>query len=194
MNKLIAPLLAAGLIAPMAVSAQDLSYTYGQGGLAFYPGFEGQDFIGLDAKGSFAVTDEWFAFGGLKYLTDDVDLTAVHVGAGYRYGLARGTDVYGGVTLEYQEVESSLVDPVSLDTRITISNDDTSLGVRGGVRHRLTDEFEVGGEARYVMGDLDYFGITGSAQYFLTDQVGLIGEVDMYDGEMGVIGSARFNF
>lgn len=194
MKKLIAPMLAASLIAPLAASAQDLDYSHLQGGFAFYPGFEGQDFVGIDAKGSFAITDSWFAFGGLKYLTDDVDLTAAHLGAGYRFELARGTDVYGGLSLEYQEIESRLVDPNTLDTVIKASSDDTSLGVRGGLRHRLTDEFELGAEARYVLGDLDYFGLTGSAQYFITDQLGLVGEVDLYDGEMGVIGAARYNF
>ncbi|MDR2878009.1 MAG: porin family protein [Chromatiales bacterium] len=197
MKKLIAPLLAAGLVSPLAIGAQnsqDLNYNFAQGGIAFYPGFKGQDLLGIDAKGSVAINNSLFAFGGLKYLSDNVDLTAADIGAGYHYPVMRGTDVYGGVSLEYQKRESRLVDPISLDTKITVSDSNTNVGVRAGVRHHLSDTVEVGGEARYVFGKLDYFGLTGSAQYFLTDQVGLVGEIDLYDGELGVIGSARYNF
>ena len=195
MKATIAPILAAGLIAaPLAVSAQDLNYNYIQGGFAFYPSYEDQDFIGVDAKGSIGITPDIFIFGGMMFLTDDADLTTAHLGAGYRFALARGTDVYGGVTLEYQEIESSFVDPDTLETSISVSTDDTSIGLRGGIRHMLSDDLEVGGQVRYVTGDMDYFGLTGSAQYFMTDRIGLVGEVDLYDGELGVIGSARFNF
>jgi len=194
MKKAMTPLLAVGLALPLAATAQDLNYNFIQGGAAFYPSFEDQDFFGLDAKGSFLVTDDIFVFGGVKFLTDDVDLTAAHIGAGWRYPLARNTDVYGGVSLEYQDVEATIIDPDSLTAIGTASEDETSVGVRGGLRHMLTDDFEVAGEVRLVTGDMDYFGVTGTAQYFLTEQIGLIGEIDIYDGEMGVIGGARFNF
>lgn len=194
MNRLTAAALSAVLIAPWTAIAQDLNYNYLQGGVAFYPGFEDQDFIGIDARGSISVTEDVFVFGGLKYLTDNVDLTAAHVGGGYRLALDSSTDVYGGVTLEYQEVEADVVDPNSLATIVTLSNDDTSVGVRGGIRHLLTRTFEVGGEVRYVAGDLDYVGFAANAQYFVSDQIGLIGEVDVYDGEMGIVAGARMNF
>src|SRR5690606_81213 len=100
MKRVIAPVLAAGLMFPAFASTQELNYNYIQGGAAFYPSFEDQDFIGIDVKGSVLVTEEIFAFGGMKFLTDDVDLTAIHVGGGYRFPLAERTDVWGGVTLE----------------------------------------------------------------------------------------------
>lgn len=195
MKKRILPVIIAGLMAaPLAAGAQDLRYNYLQGGVAFYPSFENQDFIGVDFRGSVSLMQEFFAFGGVQFLTDDVDLTAVHAGVGYRQPLMDGTDVWGGVTLEYQEFESEFVDPGTGVTLISASEDETSIGFRAGVRHLITDEFEVAGTMRYVTGDLDYFGITGTAQYFVNEQVGLIGEVDLYDGELGVIAGGRFNF
>lgn len=194
MMKSITPVLAACLLAPLAASAQSLNYNYIQGGGALYPDFDGQDFIGVDVNGSILMTEDVFIFGGMKFLTDDVDLTAVHLGAGYRHALAAETDVYAGVTLEYQEIEATFVDPDTLEETTTASIDDTGIGLRAGLRHMLTDEFEVAAQVRLVTGDLDYFGVTGTAQYFLNRQVGLIGEVDIYDGEMGVIGGVRFNF
>lgn len=194
MNRFKAILLSAGMVAPWGVFAQDISYNYLQGAFSFYPGFEDQDFIGVDARGSVLMTEDIFIFGGLKYMTDDVDLTAAHIGGGYRFSLDKKTDVYGGVTIEYQEVEAKIIDPVSLTSTVTLSNDDTSVGVRGGIRHILMRDLEVAGEIRYVAGDLDYVGYSASAEYFLNRQLGLIGEIDVYDGEMGINAGARLNF
>lgn len=198
MNRLKAAVLAAGLIAPgvalSAAPAPDLSYRYLQGGIAYYPGFGDQDFVGADLRGVIAITPEIFLFGAFKYLTDDVDLKAGHVGGGYRLALGPETDVYGGLSAEYQRVEANVVDPDSLITERKRSTDDTSLGVRAGVRHLLVPQIEVGGEIRYVTGDLDYFGLAANIQYFINPRIGLIGEIDVYDDEMGVIGGARVNF
>ncbi len=196
MKKTLASLFAAGLLAPAIASANDISYSYVDGGLALYPDFEDQTFIGIDATGSFAVTPDIFVFGGLKYLTDDLDLTAIHVGGGYRFEVAPATDIWGGLTIEYQEIEFTgrSCDIFGNCTSRTVSFDDTSLGIRGGLRHRLNEDFEVGGSARIVTGDLDYFGISGYGQYFLNQNLGVIGEVDLYDGELGLIGKVRFNF
>jgi hypothetical protein len=48
--------------------------THWSDGLALYPSFESQNFIGIDTRGSLAINDQIFAFGGLKYLTDDIGL------------------------------------------------------------------------------------------------------------------------
>ena len=88
-------LAAAALILPAASMAETLSYNYLEGGLAFYPDFESQDFLGLDTRGSLALHENVFVFGGLKFLTDDVDLTALHAGGGYRHGLDPSTDIWG---------------------------------------------------------------------------------------------------
>ena len=178
----------AGMIFPVAVSANSISYNYVDGGLAFYPSVGNQDFFGIDATGSVAVTPEVFVFGGLKYVTDDVDLTAIHVGGAYRVEVAPDVDVYGGLTLEHQKLEETR------RSRGRARFSDTALGLRGGIRARINEQVEIGGQARLVTGDLDYFGISGYAQYFLSPNLGLVGEVDLYDGELGLIGKVRYNF
>lgn len=183
MKKTLTSLLAAGLMAPAFAAAQNLNYNYVDAGLAFYPDFEDETFFGLDATGSFAITPDVFVFGGMKYLTDDVDLIAFHIGPGYRFALDARTDIYGGLTLEYQEVDYD-----------NGSEDDTALGVRGGLRHRLTQELELGGQIRAVTGDFDYVGFSAYAQYFVRRDLGLIGELDVYDGNLGLIGKVRFAF
>jgi hypothetical protein len=197
MKKAFVSLALAGMLAPGFVSADSISYNYVDGGFAYYPSFGNQDFFGIDATGSLAVTKDVFIFGGLKYLTDDVDLTAFHVGGAYRVEVAPDVDVYGGLTLEYQEVETRVVffNPITsqIEQR-TDSRSDTSLGLRGGVRARVNEQLEIGGQVRLVTGDWDYFGVSGYGQYFLSPNLGLVGELDSYDGELGVIGRIRYNF
>jgi hypothetical protein len=173
---------------PTAVSAESLSYNFIEGGLALYPSFESETFIGVDTRGSLAINENVFAFGGLKYLTDDVDLTALHVGGGYRHGVDARTDLWGGVTIEYQEVDfpgaCSFCDSV----------DDTALGLRGGIRHQLDEKLEVGAGARIITGDLDYVGLTGTGRYAIERNLKLFGEIDLYDGELGLIGGLTVEF
>ncbi|SFR56048.1 hypothetical protein SAMN05216203_1380 [Marinobacter daqiaonensis] len=176
-------LTAAAMLLPVAAMAESLSYSYLEGGVALYPDFESEDFIGLDTRGSLALNENVFVFGGLKYLTDDVDLTALHVGGGYRHGLDARTDLWGGVTLEYQELDWNSAEV-----------DDTGLGIRGGLRHQLTNELEVGVGGRVITGDLDYVGFTGTARYAIERDFKVFAELDVYDGEPGIIGGVTFEF
>lgn len=196
MRKGITGLVAAAALLPTAVAAESLSYNYVEGGLALYPSFESQTFMGVDGRGSIAINENVFAFGGLKYLTDDVDLTALHVGGGYRHGLDAKTDVWGGVTIEYQDIDGGRQ---CFDTGfgvqcVSASFDDTALGLRGGLRHQLDDKLEIGGSARLITGDLDYVGLTGTARFAIRENLKLLGEVDLYDGELGLIGGVTLEF
>lgn len=177
-------LAAAALLLPAGAMAESLSYSYLEGGFAFYPDFESQDFIGLDTRGSVALHENIFAFGGLKFLTDDVDLTAVHAGGGLRHGLDRNTDIWGGLTMEYQEYDWDRGGEV----------DDTGLGFRAGIRHQLNNDLEIGIGGRVVTGDLDYVGATGTARYAIEPDFKVFAELDVYDGEPGVIGGVTFEF
>lgn len=177
-------LSAAALLLPAAAMAENLSYNYLEGGLAFYPDFDSQDYIGLDTRGSVALHENIFAFGGLKFLNDDVDLTAMHVGGGARHGLDARTDIWGGLTMEYQEFDRDRGGDV----------DDTGLGFRAGLRHQLTNDLEVGAGGRVVTGDLDYIGFTGTARYAIEPDFKLFAELDVYDGEPGILGGATFEF
>ncbi|TGN40389.1 hypothetical protein [Marinobacter confluentis] len=180
--------LIAATLLPAAVSAESLSYNFVEGGLALYPSFESQTFIGLDTRGSIAINENVFAFGGLKYLTDDVDLTALHIGGGFRHGIDARTDLWGGVTMEYQDADYSGV------CNGCGSVDDTALGLRGGLRHQVDEKLEVGGSARIITGDLDYVGLTGTGRYAVDRNLKLFGEVDLYDGELGLIGGVTLDF
>jgi len=181
-KKSLVSLLCAGLlltIFPPLAFADALNYNYVKGGLAVYPDFSGQDFIGAEFKGSYLITPEIFAFGGLLYLTDDVDLTAIHVGGAYRLTMDESTDIYGGLTIEHQDIDGVF--------------DDTALGIRGGVRHRLSPDLEIGGQLRIITGDLDYFGIRGTTRYFLDENRSIVGELDIYDGELGLLVGLSLN-
>lgn len=188
MKKGFQGLLLSAALLPAAVSAESLSYNFIEGGLALYPSYESQTFIGVDVRGSHAINENVFAFGGLKFLTDDIDLTALHVGGGYRHGLDTRTDVWGGVTIEYQEAEFSGA------CNGCGSVDDTALGLRGGIRHQLDDKLEIGAGARIITGDLDYVGLTGTGRYAIERNLKLFGEVDLYDGELGLIGGLTLEF
>lgn len=187
MKKYWFALFTAASLGSASVSAQDLDYSYAQGGIALYPGFESQDLFGVDFQGKYALTPEVFLLGGLAYLTDDVDITAIHGGVAYRMPVASGTDLYGGLTVEYQKYEVSF-------NGFSSSVNDTALGLRGGIRHQLNPTVELGAQLRVLTGDLDYVGVRGSARYLLNQQMSLVGEVDIYDGELGLIGGLRFRF
>ena len=187
MKKVIQGLFFAAALLPAAASAENLSYSFVEGGLALYPDFDSQSFIGLDARGSVDIKNNIFAFGGLKYLTDDVDLTALHIGGGYRHSLDISTDLWGGVTIEHQDLDID-------SCRFCDSVDDTALGLRGGLRHQVDEKLEVGGGARIITGDLDYIGLTGTARYAVQRDFKLFGEVDLYDGELGLIGGVTLEF
>ena len=169
------------ILSPVSFAARTLSYNYVKGSLCIYPDADyDQSFMGVELQGSYLITPEIFALGGLQYLTDDFDLTAIHAGAAYRYGLDNKTDIYGGLTIEHQDYDGVF--------------DDTALGLRGGIRHILNADWELGGQLRIVTGDLDYVGMRGTARYFIDEDLSLVGEVDVYDGDLGLLGGITYNF
>lgn len=184
MKKGLQGLTAATLFVPVLAAAESLSYNYIEAGLALYPSYESQDFFGVDLGASYGLTKNVFAFGGLKYLSDDIDATAFHVGGAYRHYLNEKTDIWGGVTVEHQEFDGNGWGSV----------DDTALGLRGGLRHQVDRQLEVGGSARIITGDLDYVGLTGTARYAIQQDMKLYAEIDLYDGELGLIGGLSFDF
>ncbi len=192
MKKTLVAIAAGTLLASPLATAQTnppegLHYTYLEANLAVYPDVGGQDFIGPRVRGSFLVIPEVFLFGQYRFLTDDEDYTQAHLGAAYRYEVLEGMDLYAGPSLEY----------IDADIPGVGSTDDFGFGIRLGMRHRANEDWEFAVEGRYVNvgGDInDFFGLTGTVQYFLNEQLGLIGEVDGEDGEVGFLGGARFNF
>ncbi|MFK7159599.1 outer membrane beta-barrel protein [Marinospirillum sp. MEB164] len=191
-KKHLAPVITASLLALSGqATAQALDYNRVEAGLAMYPGISGHTPIGIDLRGSFELdefgAENFFAFGGLQYLTDKLDYTLFHVGGGYQHAVNQQTSLWGGVTIEYTKVEYS-------NWWGKWDASDTSLGLRGGVRHQIQPDLELGGSLRLITGDLDYVGITGSVRYDLQPQFYLLGEIDLFDGDLGFIGGIGMHF
>lgn len=196
------PRLVVMLLACLSVPAwgQGPSYSFAEAGLALYPNFESETLLGAQVRGSQALDTEWFMFGGLKALTGDIDVTTFHGGGGYRHSLDHRTDVWGGLALEYQEIEvercESVPQPGGNIARVCsdAATDDTAPGLRGGIRRQVHRDLEIGASARYVTGDLDYLGVTGTARYRWQRDVSVLAEADYYDGNFGVIGGLSLHF
>ena len=167
--------------------AQSLDHNYVEANVAFYPSYGGgprsQDYAGWRFRGAFQVIPEAFVFGQYRFLTDDIDYTQAHLGAAYLLGVARQTDIYAGPSMEFMGFSPG--------------PDEVGFGFRGGVRHRINPEMEFGVEVRYVtIGgriDTDYVGATGTFQYHIATKIGLTGEIDVEDGEVGFLAGARIN-
>ncbi|OEY66785.1 hypothetical protein [Marinobacter sp. X15-166B] len=181
-KKGIKGLLVAGVLISGSAAAE-LNYTYAEGGLGILSTDGSQTLAGFDLRGSYAIDEHIFAFGGLRMLSDDVDYTHWHLGGGYRHALDASTDVWGGLSLEYQKVEFN-----------SWSANDTAPAIRGGIRHQLDEQIEVGASARLVTGDFDYLGLTGHGRYRLQDNLSLTGEVDIQDGDFGLFAGATLFF
>lgn len=159
----------------------DLNYNYVEGGLGIWSP-SGQTFIGPDLRASFAATEDIFIYGGFRFLTDDIDYTNFHVGAGYRFGINDKTDIWGGANIEYQKFSNGG------------SISDTGIALRGGIRHQLNNELELGGSLRLVTGDFDYLGLNGHARYKLADNLDFKGELDIQDGDLGLFAGVTYYF
>lgn len=184
-------LILAGVLVSGSAAAE-LGYTYAEAGLAMLSADGDQTYVGFDLRGSYLVNENIFAFGGFRMLSDDADYTNWHLGGGYRHALDAKTDVWGGASLEYQEIEVEYCFRFSGCS--SASADDTAPALRGGLRHELNDKIEVGASARYVMGDFDYLGLTGQGRYKLQENLSLTGEVDLQDGDFGLFGGVTYFF
>jgi len=177
MKKKLLSLAVASLVVAGTAQA-DLNYNYVEGGLGILSP-SGQTYIGPDVRASFAATEDIFIYGGFRFLTDDFDYTNFHIGAGYRFCIDDKTDLWAGGNIEYQKFDSW---------------NDTGIALRGGARHQLNDELELGGTLRLVTGDFDYLGLNGHARYKLADNLDFKGELDIQDGDLGLFAGVTYYF
>lgn len=177
-----------GFFLPAIAAADNINYNFVEGNYANYGGDIDAD--GPRVRGAVMLGPEFFGFAEYQPLSDGRrDFETAHIGLGLLSSLSDTTSLYGGLSVEYQKVHPG--------TRAARSRDDTGGGIRGGLRHRLTRQVELGGEVRYVDvgGDPDdYLGFTATMEYFLNPGVGLIIEYDNLDGDNGVRLGARYNF
>lgn len=195
-KQLLAALTIVGLAAPLSAQAQ-ISYNYIEGGLVAYPSyrfpggsFRGEDFLGLRAGASFEITNDIFTFGQFRYLTDDFDMTNFHWGGGYvlPLPLPNEASVWAGAAVEYVHVN-----PPSGS-----SDGEFGFSIRGGGRYIVHPDVEVGVDGRVVRygGDIGetFFGVAGRGVWTFNQNLGLVGELDIEDGEPGVFFGARVTF
>lgn len=180
MKKHLALALALALAAPVAASANELSYTYVEGGYAQVT-LDGEDlgagdidFDGFQLRGSAAMTDNVYAFGGYGSVTNDdfgadIDVNEVQLGAGFRHGLSERADFIAELGYVRQEVEA-----------LGESFDATGGRLSAGFRGLLSDHFEGLVKASYNDGG-DFegdFSFTAGAQVKFNPTWGLVGEIE----------------
>ena len=183
-----AAVLAAPLAFASTAQAELANDSWVEGGLVLYPSAgsiaRSQDFIGPEVRGRVAVADDWFAYGGMQYLTDDVDFMTMHGGGAYRFPQLAQPDleIWAGAGLEYARFSNGG------------SHSDVGLGLRGGARYAVDERIELAGDIRVVTGDFDYVGLAGQMNYALSSDLDVYGRLDIFDGELGLGGGVRLNF
>jgi hypothetical protein len=167
-------------VAPLAASAGELSYTYVEAGIAqvdvdIDEFASSVDFDGFQLRGSVAVSDAFYLFGGHGSTNNDdagldIDFSESQFGVGYHFGLSERADLLAELGAVRQEIDFDGIGSVEADGgRASV-----------GVRALLSDNFEGWVKASYSDGgDFDggFSGLVG-AQWKFNPTWGLIGEIE----------------
>lgn len=165
-------------VAPFAASAGELSYSYVEGGYARVDvdgdGLGNIDFDGLQLRGSVAVSESLYLFGGYGSVTNDdfggdLDFNELQLGLGYRHGLSERADFIAEVGYVEQEVEG-------LFDSLEANGGRVSVGFRGA----LSSNFEGLVKAGYTDGGEfeGEFSVTSGALVKFNPTWGLVGEIE----------------
>lgn len=130
---------ALGLASPVALAESTPSFDFVSGA-----------YVNLDADGThvggaqfdFSQTfdDNWFGYGFVRNLSKgDVDNTSAAAGVGYRHYTSGSTALYGILGLAYDKIGVG-----------NLSESDTGLAVNAGVRHSLSESFEIDAYIQHV--------------------------------------------
>jgi len=166
---LFALALAAAL--PMTAQADELSYSYIQGGYSS-ASVDGGNFDGFGVKGSVAFNDSFYGFAGYDSGSDhSVDLNQTTIGAGWH----SAGDTQWFVEASYLNNE--------IDFGGGSNSDDNGYAVAGGVRAKVSDKFELNAKLNYTdVGDFgDGFGAGVGALFSFNDTWGIYGSYDYSD-------------
>ncbi len=175
--KIISALAAAAVlaVAPAAVQAGDLSYSYAEAGWASVD-IDGlsDNFDGFTLRGSVAVGESFFLSADFfDASSSGVDFQKYSLGFGGHYPLSDTLDVTGRVAWVKAEVGG-----------FGFSEDDDGYSVGAGLRGKMGDRFELEGSLDYV----DFGGSSGDevvatvgARYFFTDMFSVGAEFQNYD-------------
>ncbi len=120
---------------------------------------------GIELAGSFAINEDFHAFGsyGQADLDGGIDASELSIGLGYNHSLSPAVDFVGSVSYEYVEIDVAGLGSV----------DDNGFGLGIGLRFHPADKIEVDAGIQYV--DLSDSGSdTGFGagfQYYITDAI-----------------------
>ena len=199
-------------IAPFAASADEISYTYLEGGYAQLnqdgaeaDGFEVDDIeaAGFFVGGSAALGDTFHVFGGYRSGNDDVgvsafgvhlgdvdtDLSQFNIGLGYHHGISERTDLVTEVSYISTEIDAE-------DQGEASSDDGDDFRVSVGVRHMLADSFEGWIKGHYTDGDFydGAFSASVGGQFKFNQTWGVVGEIEAGDDTSVFLIGARASF
>jgi len=195
-------------IAPFAASADELSYTYVEGGYAQL-NQDGEQGAGLDIDdieaagffvgGSAALGETFHVFGGYRSGNDDVRVTALGVGSaefdtdlsqfniglGYHHSISNRTDLVTEVSYIKTDVEIEGASEDGDDGRVSV-----------GVRHMLADSFEGWIKGHYSDGDFydGSFSASIGGQFKFNQTWGVVGDVEVGDDQSIFMIGARASF
>jgi len=184
-KQLLVSATALALMMPYTAMA-DVNYSFVE--LDYFMLDDEADTDGIRLKGSLGFGDTG-VFGFTEITNQDNDVNIVTLGGGYAHTVADGTDVFGGLTVDYIEHD------------VTGGEDETGFGVRLGVRSLVIPELELKGELIHVENDFlmdgDATAFDLGVQYLPIPEVGLIAEyrvqADSDDADSILLG-ARYNF
>lgn len=187
-------------------AAEGLSYTYGE--LSFVTRDidvfdEEEDFIedfddgsGFALRGSFAVADNFFIFGGYSDTESDVsfvspnvfpitseeDMKQFHLGAGYNREISDSVDFVG--RLAYTDIDFGDFELGADTSDLSDLRDDSSDGffVDLGVRSQMLENLEGGIGVRYLdIEDTDNTSLVANLMFELSENWGINAEIDAGD-------------
>lgn len=195
-------LVAGGFLGGQAFAqlpAQDFSYDYVEGGIAFTEFDRGgldENPVGPQLIGSTLLSQDLFLLGEWSYLSDDADIFTLTLGPGYRLDITHAIDLYGVVSGAFRNIDP---DGASSDNEIGYQ-------LIAGIRHScmFVENLAHTWEIRYL--DIDtgkdfddgIVNLRAKPVYTLSPHWDAVGELqidDVSDGRnLGLALGARFNF
>jgi hypothetical protein len=134
---------------------------------------DGDKLTGFAVSGSKLLGEDFFIVGSYGNASDDieiynssveVDFNTLSVGLGYRHSISNSTDVFGVVSYEDMEVETSYQGNSE-------SESENGYGLTIGVRSMLSEKIELSGSLKYVdIADETETAFGVSALYNFTEQ------------------------
>ncbi|MGD8177280.1 outer membrane beta-barrel protein [Marinimicrobium sp. ARAG 43.8] len=183
------------VMAPMAIQAESLSYSYADLGYQTMTG-DGS-FDGFLVGGSYQINEQFYVAGSYDELEDEgLSQNVLSVRGGMRFALNDTIDLYGEAGVARAEVEVSYYDEWS-DQSFNSSASETGVQIEGGGRMRIAEPLEAGAYLRHIkVGDTSetFLGLQGT--YYFSDRFGAHANVSrLFDAsEFLLQAGVRLNF